>query len=1064
MSSPAVTRRAAQKAKIQTRAMASGRRPQSSALLEAKKRARQKISSGEKRSSDVQTLRDPYQTAMEATKMIRGATGLVYDRQMAQHLCLWDENYPECPARLTRVLDRCQELKLLDRCQTIEPKVATKEQILLKHTDEHFETLKRTSGVRDEQSLEDLSSRFDAIYIHPTTFELSLLSVGSTVALVDAVAQGRVQNGMAIIRPPGHHAMKAEFNGYCFFNNVAIAAAEVLASGAAERVLIVDWDIHHGQGTQRMFYDDPRVLYFSVHRFEHGQFWPNLRESDFDCVGAGAGRGFNVNLPLNQTGMTDADYLAIFQQILLPMAIEFAPNLVIVSAGFDSALGDEKGEMEITPAGYAHLLSPLMSLAAGKVAVILEGGYCLRSLAEGAALTLKTLLGDPCPNLQPLTAPCESVQESILNCISVHRPFWRCFQVHRTYGLEEVNNINPPRELHQVVSVFKGSTERPERFETRNCYPVQSEESLRKIDERLQRLEMSTRLTVAPKRVCLAYDNAMTQHRNDFEEHPECPERITKIWERFQEFGTADRMHRVTTRRATEEDLCLVHAPEHVKLMQEAVQRRDLEAFGDRYNSVYFHSSTWECATVAAGCVLQTVDEVLNGNCQSGICVVRPPGHHAESDLPHGFCIFNNVAVAAEYAVRNHGLRRVLIVDWDVHHGNGIQHIFETRRDVLYISLHRFDHGNFFPKSPDGDYSEVGSGAGEGFNVNIPWNRKGMGDVEYTAAFHSIVMPIAYEFNPELVLVSAGFDAAVGDPLGGCKVSPEAYGHFTHWLSALANGRLIICLEGGYNVNSISYAMTMCSKALLGDPLPPLDCCGRDLSASCVETLRSVMSVQRKYWRCLKFCKKLPDFVAGDDAAAAGGLSEMMQGMAIADEPCDSDSTNERTKKKAGDPQPGPSTSRGQTTSGEANQSLSDYLAENAAALANEEMFAVVPLKNCPHLAELEDSRMPKEINTRGPCEECASPDENWICLHCFRTLCGRYVGEHMLFHHLDAGHPLTLSFSDLSVWCYKCESYIDNPMLYKYKNMAHVHKFGGEEMVWPYGSDTLRLDQVANN
>lgn len=98
------------------------------------------------------------------------------------------------------------------------------------------------------------------------------------------------------------------------------------------------------------------------------------------------------------------------------------------------------------------------------------------------------------------------------------------------------------------------------------------------------------------------------------------------------------------------------------------------------------------------------------------------------------------------------------------------------------------------------------------------------------------------------------------------------------------------------------------------------------------------------------------------------------------------------------------------------------------------------------------------EINTNVPCEECASPRENWICLHCFRTLCGRYVGEHMLYHHLDTEHPLTLSFSDLSVWCYKCESYIDNPMLYKYKNMAHVSKFGGEEMVWPYGSDTLHL------
>lgn len=167
---------------------------------------------------------------------------------------------------------------------------------------------------------------------------------------------------MAIIRPPGHHAMKSEFNGYCFFNNVAIAAQLALDKHEVERILIVDWDVHHGQATQRMFYDDPRVLYFSVHRYEHGTFWPNLRESDYDYIGEHNGGGYNFNVPLNRTGMTNADYLAIFQQILLPVAIEvsvfvfdwslqhfvnsakicktqFQPELVIVSAGYDAAYG-----------------------------------------------------------------------------------------------------------------------------------------------------------------------------------------------------------------------------------------------------------------------------------------------------------------------------------------------------------------------------------------------------------------------------------------------------------------------------------------------------------------------------------------------------------------------------------------------------------------------------------------------------------------------------------------------------------------------------------------------------
>jgi histone deacetylase 6 len=226
-------------------------------------------------------------------------------------------------------------------------------------------------------------------------------------------------------------------------------------------------------------------------------------------------------------------------------------------------------------------------------------------------------------------------------------------------------------------------------------------------------------------------------------------------------------MKKLKSRHATTDELCLVHSRQHVNMIRKTVEKAELKENGDKFNSVYFHPKTYECATMAAGSVLEVVDEVLNGQSRSGCCIIRPPGHHAESDVPHGFCIFNNVAIAAAYAIRDHGLRRVLIIDWDIHHGNGTQHIFDTNPNVLYISLHRYDHASFFPKSKDADYVVVGSGQGEGFNVNIPWNKKGMGDMEYAAAFQSIVMPIAYEFDPELVLVSAGFDAAIGDPLGG---------------------------------------------------------------------------------------------------------------------------------------------------------------------------------------------------------------------------------------------------------------------------------------------------------
>ena len=197
--------------------------------------------------------------------------------------------------------------------------------------------------------------------------------------------------------------------------------------------------------------------------------------------------------------------------------------------------------------------------------------------------------------------------------------------------------------------------------------------------------------------------------------------------------------------------------------------QEDLNIYADSLDSVYLNKDTLDSALLSAGNVISVVDAVCNDEAQKGVAIVRPPGHHAEKDDACGFCIFNNAAVAAQYACQSHDLKRILIVDWDVHHGNGIQNIFLGSPNVLYISIHRYDHGTFFPGRPDAGVDFIGTGAGEGFNVNIPWNGSGMGDTEYALAFFNIVLPIAYEFDPELVLVSAGFDAARGDPLGRCK-------------------------------------------------------------------------------------------------------------------------------------------------------------------------------------------------------------------------------------------------------------------------------------------------------
>lgn len=1128
-----------------------------SQLSEIKRKARQAA----KKPLMEAVVRDIFQTAQDAKNLVRGPTGLIYDHRMTEHRCLWDPNYQECPERFTCVIDRCKELGLLERCQPISAREATEDEVLRLHSQEHLDRLKATEGCEDAESLEALSAHYDAIYIHPTTYRLSLLSVGSTIELVDQIVKGKVQNGMAIIRPPGHHAMKSEYCGYCYFNNVALAADYALNELGITRILIVDWDVHHGQATQQMFYSDPRVVYFSIHRYEHGTFWPNLRESEFDYIGEGEGCGFNFNIPLNKTQMQDSDYMAVFHQILLPVATEFQPELIIISSGYDAAIGCPEGEMEITPACYAHLLSSLMGLACGKVAVVLEGGYFLKSLAEGAALTLRTLLGDPCPNIDSLTSVSESITATILNAIYSHRDYWKCLQFQEVFSLQDnKNNVKPldATIYHVPKVVFNFNESKPTIHLTRDCYPRRSEEDIARFDNMLNKLIAETKLTNPLHKVCLVYDPLMMAHRNDYEDHPEKPERISAIYEIHKEFNLLERLHRLETRTASDEELLLVHEAEHITQMKSIEALPDCSHDNEKswcaatnqrsYHSVYLHRQSFSCAVLAAGSLLQVVDSVMKGESGSGIAIIRPPGHHAEPSEPCGFCIFNNAALAAKYAISKFGLKKILLIDWDVHHGNGTQHIFEDDPRVLYISIHRYDNGNFFPGSTDAAATVVGSGKGRGFNVNIPWNKRGMGAAEYIAAFHHVVLPIAYEYNPELVIISAGFDAAVGDPLGGCKVTPETYAHLTHWLMPLARGRVILSLEGGYNVRTISYAMTMCTKALLGDPLPCLDL-GLTPCSSAISSIKEVLQVHSEFWQIRHFNKALPkenilENVKGrnrslskeepplfhltnatddmklaneqNESSIRGSLINLKNEMVSSEksphelemllshdfqEPPDSSTNisvkynsnindnelmlslvNQLTNISIGDGDkiaghqvkgivntvnneqnqtnrsaPGPADhNSGESSSGSSHsnsepkkQTLVDYLAENIQLLTSEQMYAVVPLPDCPHLPQV--SALPDEgINVNAPCVECLSTRENWSCLTCYSVHCGRFINGHMIEHGENSAHPLCLSFSDLSVWCYGCEAYVDNPVLYSAKNAAHISKFG-TEMPWSY-------------
>ncbi|XP_075976743.1 histone deacetylase 6 [Anticarsia gemmatalis] len=1102
-----MTRNSVRKAKIQTRAMSAGAKP-SASVVAAKQKAQQK----KKHNNIDMELRDHYQTAMDSKTKVKGPTGVVTEPRMAEHRCLWDDKYPECPERLTSVIERCHELNLIEQCVQFAPRAATKEELCTLHSPSVYDMMEQTHQNNDIDYLEELSSKYDAVYIHPSTHELALLAAGSTIELVDRVVSGEVQNGAALVRPPGHHAMRAEPCGYCFYNNVALAAKHAIDKRGLNRILIVDWDVHHGQATQQMFYHDPRVVYFSIHRYEHGSFWPNLRQSNFNYVGVGAGRGYNFNVPLNKTGMKDADYLAIWHQLLLPMALEyqpeliiisagydaaigcpeFSPQLVIVSAGYDSALGDEKGEMELTPACYAHLLHMLMAVCS-RVCVVLEGGYWLQSLAEGAALTLRTLLGHAPPALDQLSEPSDEIRESILNCIYVQKPFWNCYKFQPTYTCTGAPNVCDEHKIKHTVTVrWEGDETRPERFLTRDCYPLQDDATKRRNDERLNYLRTVTDLTIPQHAVGYIYDQAMLKHKNICEPgHVECPERILRIHERHRDYGLLQRVHELAARRATDEEILAVHTHEHLDRLKElaTTKLRDLNSQKNAYDSVYFHPDSLESASTAVGCVLQMVDAVLTGAVRSGVCVVRPPGHHADARAPSGFCLLNNAAAAARAATVR-GLQRVLLLDWDVHHGNGTQRITYDDDKIMYMSIHRYDNGSFFPNSKDADYDAVGIGKGEGFNLNIPWNKRGMGDAEYMAAFTQVILPVAYEYKPQLVIVSAGFDACVGDPLGGCKVTPECYGRMTHLLRGLAGGRVILCLEGGYNITSISYAMTMCTKALLGDPInhhyDPKTVC----HWSAIDSIHDVIKTHQKYWKSLKFQLALPSENVLKPPAPSRGLTPfdkmvtLMDTLDLSTKSIDSKSTspsdtsleaslaNLSLDKKCSDgihcgtddEDEKPDTSKPKenkssdgkdeqgSSSGE-KTTLVDYLAKNMQAIVDGEMFAVIPLQWCPHLESLYAIPSDVKFEQGVKCIDCDHTEENWVCLHCYVTACARSINGHMQAHHASTGHALVLSLVDLSVWCNICDAYVDNALLYDAKNNAHKHKFG-EDMPWCYKTD----------
>ncbi|XP_062288439.1 histone deacetylase 4 isoform X1 [Scomber scombrus] len=371
----------------------------------------------------------------------------------------------------------------------------------------------------------------------------------------------------------------------------------------------------------------------------------------------------------------------------------------------------------------------------------------------------------------------------------------------------------------------------------------------------------------------LVYDSLMQKHQcmcGNTTSHPEHAGRIQSIWSRLQETGLRAHCECIRGRKASLEELQTVHSEAHVMLYGTNPLRQKLDCsvspmfvrlpcggVGVDSDTIWNEVHSSSAARLAVGSVVELVFKVASGELKNGFAVVRPPGHHAEESTPMGFCYFNSVAIAAKLLQQRLNVSKILIVDWDVHHGNGTQQAFYGDPSILYLSLHRYDDGNFFPGS--GAPDEVGTGAGVGFNVNMAFTgglEPPIGDAEYLAAFRTVVMPIANEFAPDVVLVSSGFDAVDGHapPLGGYKLTAKCFGYLTRQLMGLAGGRLVLALEGGHDLTAICDASEACVSALLGNELDPIpdEVLQQRPNANAVHSMENVLEIQSKYWHSLQ--------------------------------------------------------------------------------------------------------------------------------------------------------------------------------------------------------------------
>ena len=336
--------------------------------------------------------------------------GIVQDPLYLQHDA--GAYHPECPERLEAIYARLSDSDIVEELSSIQARVAQKEEICWVHSQDYYDFVASSDG--------KFMSLDPDTQAAPDSYRAAKLAVGAGLVLVEKVVAGELDGGFALVRPPGHHAEHAQARGFCLFNNIAVAAELARKKLGLERILIVDWDLHHGNGTMHSFNDRQDILYFSTHQYP---FYPGT--GSLHDKGTGIGQGYTVSVPL-PIGMGDGDYAALFEHILQPISNQFAPELILVSAGFDTLATDPLGSMRMTTAGYTTLMKQIMDMAKvsaqGRIVLFLEGGYDVQGEARAVEAVLRTMLtGQAASQEEPTSQHTQTIIQAIQQKQS---PYW----------------------------------------------------------------------------------------------------------------------------------------------------------------------------------------------------------------------------------------------------------------------------------------------------------------------------------------------------------------------------------------------------------------------------------------------------------------------------------------------------------------------------------------------------------------------------------------------------------------------------------------------------------------